>query len=227
MSMPRADAVEEWLARLAKEHPGVPQPPPGVPLQLNVGCGHDVRPASDGWINADGYASDPRVLPLDLVETPWPFPDNAFANVLASHVMEHVPVLFRPHKTTRGTVQRDVLYAIMEEYLRVLEPGGRLEIRVPEGGTPFGHIHPQHYRQWRPDWFRSLADPGAWDAEIHHARFKVESVKFHHFGVRLGHLYPIGKDRRGILNWLCLKFPPARLVLGKKDEIRGILVAIK
>lgn len=48
-----------------------------------------------------------------------PFPDNVFKVVYASHVLEHIPW----YQT------RDVL----KEWIRILAPGGQLEVCVPDG----------------------------------------------------------------------------------------------
>jgi SAM-dependent methyltransferase len=120
--------------------------------KLNLGCGNDVRPPDLGWVNADAYRSDDRVVPLELTAPPWPFKDGQFDLVYMSHVLEHVPVDFR---AWRGA-HRDVLFDVLEEVHRVLGPGGRLVARVPWGGSQPAMAHPQHYRQWRPDWFYYL-----------------------------------------------------------------------
>lgn len=48
-----------------------------------------------------------------------PFPDNIFKVVYASHVLEHIPW----YKTTNA----------LSEWIRILAPGGRLEVCVPDG----------------------------------------------------------------------------------------------
>ncbi len=48
-----------------------------------------------------------------------PFPDNVFKVVYASHVLEHVPW----YQTTDA----------LKEWIRILAPGGRLEVCVPDG----------------------------------------------------------------------------------------------
>lgn len=83
--------------------------------RLNVGSGDDIRPADDGWVNADI-----RDLPgVDLVCDVGSIPvgDEEFDLVLAQDVLEHIA----PSRT------REVL----REWRRVLKPGGGLEIRIP------------------------------------------------------------------------------------------------
>jgi len=50
---------------------------------------------------------------------PLPFPDNTFKTIYASHILEHVPWYLSEN--------------VLQEWVRVLIPGGRLEIWVPNG----------------------------------------------------------------------------------------------
>lgn len=91
---------------------------------LNLGCGGDFR--EDAWnvdvsraVDADQY--------VDLQETPWPWPDNAFETVFAIHVLEHLdPVPWT-------------------ELERVLAPDGRLILEYPIGHTRFEDASHQQY----------------------------------------------------------------------------------
>lgn len=160
------------------------------PLQgryLNVGCGHDIRPKEEGWVNLDGYHDDPRVIRHDLIDTPWPFLDNSFDVIYASHVLEHIPLLFQNH---RGT-QRDVFFAVMEEIHRVLKPGGILHLRVPHAKRyDLAFCHPQHYRFWTLNWFRYFL-PGEQETYYSSARFRIEAHHTQGWGARWGNLLPI------------------------------------
>ncbi|MER8785437.1 class I SAM-dependent methyltransferase [Mesorhizobium sp. M1006] len=62
------------------------------------------------WPNVD-YVAD--------ASTKLPFPDNTFDLVYGSHVLEHIPW----YKTE----------SVLAEWRRILKPGGRLEIWVPNG----------------------------------------------------------------------------------------------
>lgn len=113
---------------------------------LNLGSGRDVR---SSWVNMDAYAPVVDVR-HDITKIPWPFVDETFSLVYASHVLEHVP------PTIVGG--RDALFVIFDEIHRVLKPGGRLVVRVPIGNGPSGRNHPGHYRQFQPVWFRFLEE---------------------------------------------------------------------
>jgi predicted SAM-dependent methyltransferase len=86
-------------------------------LSLNVGSGGRGLP---GWINTDavGHPSD-QTFPCD-VRRGIPLSDGSAARIFAEHVLEHLG--FR-HELPR----------VLHEFFRVLEPGGRVRIIVPDG----------------------------------------------------------------------------------------------
>ena len=79
---------------------------------LDVGCGINKHPGSIGLDYNPGTRAD---VIADLDHTPYPFRDNSFREVRAIHVIEHVADVIR----------------LMEEFHRVLEPGGRAVIVTP------------------------------------------------------------------------------------------------
>lgn len=84
--------------------------------RLNIGCGTDIRPVSEGWTNADI-----RDLPgVDTVcdARQLPFEDGIFEEVLAYDLLEHVSLFDAP--------------TMLGEWRRVLVPGGILRLRVPD-----------------------------------------------------------------------------------------------
>ena len=74
---------------------------------LDVGCGINKYPGS---IGVDRNANTRADVLCDLDRFPYPFRDSSFGELRAIHVIEHVS---------------DVIRA-MEEFHRVLQPGGRL-----------------------------------------------------------------------------------------------------
>lgn len=87
---------------------------------LNVGCGWNT-PA--GFINLD-YEWHAKVdLVWDLAK-PLPFADNSMDGVYTEHCMEHV-------------THQVALFAL-SEFRRVLKPGGRLRVIVPDAELYFG-----------------------------------------------------------------------------------------
>lgn len=81
------------------------------PKVLNLGGGLD---HIEGMVNVDLYG-DPDIR-HDLNLKPYPFGDNSIDAIYAKHVFEHL------HNW----------WGAFEECSRILKPGGRLEIRVPD-----------------------------------------------------------------------------------------------
>ena len=98
---------------VARAEPAAGGVPPRAPmLILDVGCGIRKQP---GAIGIDrNPASRPDVL-VDLDKFPYPFADNSFDRITAIHVIEHLS---------------DVIGS-MEEFYRLLKPGGTLRIGTP------------------------------------------------------------------------------------------------
>ncbi len=81
-------------------------------LNLNLGCGEDVRP---GHLNCDARSLDGVDVVCDASRLP--FRDNSFEAVLGLDLLEHF--------SWRRTVE------VLEEWRRVLKPDGVLELKVP------------------------------------------------------------------------------------------------
>ena len=109
---------------------------------LDVGCG--IRKAP-GAIGIDRNPASNADVICDLDRFPYPLADNAFDVVLAVHVIEHVADVIRT----------------VEEFHRVLKPGGRIRIETP------------HYTD-----FSSFCDP------TH--RSHLNSFSFRYFGEKHG-----------------------------------------
>ena len=93
-------------------------------MKLNVGCGTDLR---KGYLNLD-------VVPLKGVDVvhdinkKFPFPSSHFDEVMANHVVEHIPNLTK----------------LMREFHRILKPGGRLLIETPHFTYSNAYVDPTH-----------------------------------------------------------------------------------
>jgi SAM-dependent methyltransferase len=101
------------------------------PVRLNLGCGGRILDSSQGWINVDArddipgvdyvYDFTPR---MNWNEHIYPYPgclpwaDNSVDEVYATHVLEH----FIYHHMSD----------VIRDWVRVLKPGGRIEIAVPD-----------------------------------------------------------------------------------------------
>lgn len=81
--------------------------------KLNLGCGNNTH---EGYINLD-FLEGPGVDRVhDLNTFPYPFEDNSFDEIRASHVLEHLTADW---------------YLIMNELYRILKPTGHIKIMVP------------------------------------------------------------------------------------------------
>jgi SAM-dependent methyltransferase len=93
--------------------------------KLNLGAGEHKK---DGYINVDWQDSTKPDVKHDLNVYPYPFEDNAFDLIEASHVLEH---LDKPFET-------------MRELHRILRPGGSLIVKVPHFSRGFTHAEHSH-----------------------------------------------------------------------------------
>lgn len=83
-------------------------------LRLHLGCGTNLRP---GWVNIDRVARVPGVV-TDVDPASLPYPDGTVSEILAEHVFEHFSFAEES--------------SVWHEMARVLRPGGRLTIEVPD-----------------------------------------------------------------------------------------------
>lgn len=121
------------------------KPRPDLPARLNLGCGDDTR---DGWWNVDALDA-PGVDEIhNLEETPWPWPDEHFETILASHVFEHLT---------------DVKVAL-RECERLLVPGGQLMVIWPVGLNELAD--PDHKHRWVWDTPLYYCGERPWDPDV-------------------------------------------------------------
>ncbi|MGA3026563.1 MAG: class I SAM-dependent methyltransferase [Bryobacteraceae bacterium] len=114
---------------------------PAGPI-LDVGCGINKFP---GAIGVDRNPASRADVLADLDRFPYPFRDGSFGQVRAIHVIEHVQDVIRT----------------MEEFHRLVRPGGRVFVSTP------------HYTD-----FSSFCDP------TH--RWHLNSFSFRYFGEKHG-----------------------------------------
>jgi len=84
-------------------------------VRLNIGCG-DLPMRMPGWVNVDEaeYAGVDLVLRVP----PLPWSSDSVSDIYAGHFLEHL--------------DREVAGVFLRECYRVLQPGGRLGILVPD-----------------------------------------------------------------------------------------------
>lgn len=126
---------------------------PRQATHLNLGSGGDYRPA---FHNVDIRESvDPDVV-ADLNSYPWPWADDSFRYVLASHVLEHL----------------DDQHRALHELARITEPNGYIRIRAPHWNSASMAIDPTHTTPLDPRTLEHELAP-EWDV----ARVDYEGVR--------------------------------------------------
>jgi predicted SAM-dependent methyltransferase len=132
----------------------------GKPLRLNLGSGFHPKP---GWINVD-LVDELSDLQLDLRE-PLPFADNSVAQIYTEHFFEHLSFTSPADSLAREIEApgspSDAL-TFLRECLRVLAPGGTIDIGVPDAEialhdylqrqTAGGDGHGANANWWGPNW---------------------------------------------------------------------------
>lgn len=92
-------------------------------MKLNIGAGNDIKDPGK-WVNHDKTKHRPEIdTAWDLNELPWPWKNNYFERIEARSVFEHLDI--------------DLLAAI-DECWRILKPGGRLYVKVPNAEDTIG-----------------------------------------------------------------------------------------
>jgi SAM-dependent methyltransferase len=108
-----------------------------TPLRLDIGAGAldvptlvsigGVARPDGAWTTVDAYT------PADIRAEMWrlPLPDGSVEAIWSSHALEHVP--------------REMVQPTLREWLRVLRPGGKVTIRVPNLNYACAHwlAHPE------------------------------------------------------------------------------------
>lgn len=132
--------------------------PPATSRTLDVGCGLNKYPGAIGIDRIPGTAAD--VL-CDLDRFPWPLRDASFDEVRAVHVIEHVADVIRT----------------MEEFHRLLRPGGTVYIATPHYTDFSSFCDPTH--RWHLNSFslRYFGTDNAGYGYYSGARFREKSVR--------------------------------------------------
>lgn len=101
----------------------------GEILKLDIGCGDNKM---EDHIGMD-YKKSPGVdVVHDMRVFPWPFADETFTLLSASHVLEHIPR------------ENGVFIDVMNECWRILKKGGQFRFAVPYGGSTLYYGDPTH-----------------------------------------------------------------------------------
>lgn len=132
-------------------------------IRLDVGCGGNKQ--SPDWVGIDARALPGVDIVHDLMQFPWPLPDECVSVAIASHLIEHISpdagdqrvaplvrLLISKGLITADEVQQYVgelepgprFIRFMNELWRVLKPDAKVAIACPHGYSP-GHLQdPTH-----------------------------------------------------------------------------------
>lgn len=183
--------------------------------KLNLGCGKDIRPKEDGWINMDLVALPGVDVVWDVKKIPWPFEDNAFDMVYCSHFLEHIPHYIG--------LAEDGLVAVMKEIYRILKPDGILEIYVPYYLHKNSVKDPTHCRFFDIETFDYFTKGHSLNY-YSNLNFSCIAKEFSSFSPRYPHLFRVGKNRLGLFEHAYIRFPFMRpLLLKEPNEIHVTL----
>jgi SAM-dependent methyltransferase len=128
------------------------------PRTLDVGCGVNKY---SGAIGIDSNPVSRADVIVNLEKFPWPFASGSFANIRAIHVIEHLA---------------DVVGA-MEEFHRLLRPGGVLRIETPHYTDYSSFCDPTHKQHLNSFSFRYFGEKHGGFGYYSQARFREKSVR--------------------------------------------------
>lgn len=103
-------------------------------VKINLGAGSDNEP---DWINVDMIKLEGIDVVHNLINFPYPFPDNYADEIKAVDVLEHLPPYIGE---AHGVIK------FIEECHRILKPGGTLYMQTPGWKAEFLWIDPTHVR---------------------------------------------------------------------------------
>lgn len=125
---------------------------------LDVGCGLKKHP---GAIGIDRNSRSNADVLCDLDRAPYPFASESFDEIRAVHVIEHVSDVIRT----------------MEEFHRLLKPGGRLYLATPHYTDFSSYCDPTHRWHLNSFSFRYFGEDHGGFGYYTQARFREISVR--------------------------------------------------
>ena len=151
---------------------------------LDVGCGINKAPGSIGIDRNPASAAD--VL-CDLDRFPYPFRDNSFDRLEAVHVIEHVSDVIRT----------------MEEFHRLVRPGGRIRVVTPHYTDFSSYCDPTHRWHLNSFSFRYFGENHGGFGYYSPVRFREVSVRVKLLALwrMLGFEFLVNRFRRLRLFW--------------------------
>ena len=125
---------------------------------LDVGCG--IR-KHEGAIGIDINPASTADVICDLDRFPYPFADRSFERLRAVHVIEHLSDVIRT----------------MEEFHRLVKPGGRIRIETPHYTDYSSFCDPTHKQHLNSFSFRTFGENHGGFGYYSEAKFREISVR--------------------------------------------------
>ena len=142
--------------------------------KLNLGCGVDIKKY---YVNLDFIKNKGVDVVHDLNKTPYPFKENYFDEIYASHVLEHLDGDW---------------FSLIREFGRILKKDGLLIVKVPHFSSAVAFME-NHRRFFRYRSFESFEDQRtmrALDQKTEY-KFKVISKRIIFVKWPLAYNYPV------------------------------------
>jgi len=138
--------------------------------KLNLGAGEFKK---EGYVNVDWQDLTNPDVKHNLNMYPYPFKENTFDLIEASHVLEH---LDKPFDT-------------MRELCRILKPGGKLIIKVPHFSRGFTHAEHSHgFDVTFPLYFnKNFTKSGYYGVDLRLERLEMQWMAFFHLMKQMGY----------------------------------------
>lgn len=120
--------------------------------KLNLGCGKDIK---KDYVNLDSVNLPGVNVIHNLDKYPWPFKDNTFDEIYASHSLEHLDSIIKP----------------VEEIWRISKNNAKIKIKVPIFPSIWAMVttHKQFFTYMAFDCFTEKDDVNYYSK----ARFKI------------------------------------------------------
>jgi len=130
-------------------------------LKIEIGCGNTKQP---GFIGIDVRDCGQEII-WD-VRGGIPLPDESVSEIYSSHVLEHF--------------DNEELKALFKEFVRVLEPGGKIGARLPHQLDPSAYYfdHKTFWNEGRVDTLPGVPGLGCLKVTKNEATNKLNNVGF-------------------------------------------------
>jgi predicted SAM-dependent methyltransferase len=133
------------------------------PIKLDLGAGQYPK---EGFVRLDFDPNGTDIV-WDITRG-IPLPNNSVSELFTSHFLEHL-------------IPTDFHYVLMEMW-RVCQNGATVEIKVPHGDTPEGHL-PCHYNRLTENTMKAInqwfphSDQNYWDLQ------EIKREEYHLIGI--------------------------------------------